>query len=122
MTDRIKIVLKVTFICAILSYSFWSHIKETFDLSIFYPTVALCFLGYTFVIYEFVRIAYKTDKKLSNFLAWAEVVLATTFSNVIDELFFDPTKLELNEYISFVIIILIAVFNEYKRKKQTRLS
>jgi hypothetical protein len=117
VTGRGEIVLKVTFVCAILSYSFWSRIKQTFDLSIFYPSVALCFLGYTFVIYEFVRIAYKTNKKLSSLLAWSEVILATTISNVLDEMFFDPTKLELNEYIGFVLIILIAVFNDYKRKK-----
>ncbi len=116
MTDRSKIVLKVTFVLAILSYSFWSYIKELTGIRIFYPTMALCFSGYTYVIYEFVRIAYKTNKKLRSLLLWAEIILASTLSSLLDEIFFNPTVIELNEYIGFLIIIIIAIYNDRKRK------
>ena len=118
MTGKGRLVFKITFVAAILSYSFWSHIKEWFDIQIFYPTVALCFLGYTYVIYEFVKEGYKVDKKLSSMLLWSEVILMTNISSVLDELFFDPTKLGVNEYIGFFLIILTALYNERKRQKR----
>ncbi len=119
---RAGLILKITLVLAVVNYSFWKWIKDYFEISVFHPTQALCFVGYVYVIYEYTRLAYRQNKKLSGLLAWAEVALAATVSSLVDEIFFDPTKLGINEYVAFLIIILIAIYNDFKRKRQARNS
>lgn len=102
---------------SLLNFSFWNYIKETTGIGIWYFGNAAAYMGYVFVIYEFVRIGYKANKKLANLLTWSEVALGAALSNFTDELFFDPTKMEVNEYIGFFIIIIIALYNDRKRKR-----
>ena len=47
---------------------------------------------------------------VGNFKRYSLAFLLLCFSNVVDELFFDPTKRDINEYIAALLIILTAVF------------
>lgn len=114
---KVGLVLKITFIMSILNFSLWGTIKEMTGFGIWYYGNAMAYVGYIYVIYEFTRILYRTEKKYSNLLTWAEVALGAAISNLMDELFFDPTKLGVNEYIGFTVIVVIAIYNDYKRKK-----
>lgn len=112
MVDKEKIILKITFVIAFFVYSFWEYIKENFGFRLFYPGIALCFVGYTYVIYSLFKRLSKFEKKLNKIISVSYIIFLSTINNFIDELFFDPTKIELNEYIGFIIIILITFYNE----------
>lgn len=102
---------------SVLNFSLWSHIKEWTGVGVWYYGNALAYVGYVYVIYEFSRLAYKTNKKFGSLLTWCEIALGASLANLMDELFFDPTKLDINEYIGFALIIIIAIYNDRKRKK-----
>ena len=116
--NKAKLVLKITFVMSVLNFSLWSYIKEWTGVGVWYTGNALAYVGYLYVIYEYTRIAYKQNKRLGDLITWSEIALGAAISNVIDELFFDPTKIDAIEYLGFTIIILIALYNDRKRKRQ----
>jgi len=98
-----KTILIISFVVSLVTYTFWCPIKEYTGVPIFYVGTAAAFVGYTFVLW----------RKFKN--VWTEIILAATSNALVDELFFDPTKLSLNEYIMFVVIVLIIIYNGRKR-------
>lgn len=124
MIDRPKIILILTFLISFFTYSFWEVIKEKTGVRIFYPGVALSFVGYTFVIKLLVVRLAKYQPTFKSVAKIAMVIFLCSINNFIDELAFDPTKLQLNEYIGFLIIIIITYWNGdyFKRRKKELLS
>lgn len=98
-----KIVLVLSLLVSIVSYSFWGLIKEEYGISIFYLGNALSVFGFTLVL----------CKRFNNWVT--ELVLAATTNNLVDEVFFDPTTIEINEYILFGVSVAII----WKRNSKT---
>ena len=96
-----KILLWISLIISIITYSFWGMIKEQTGVSIFYMGNAL----FIFLICGYIYIQDKNS--LVKFL-----FIEFSFINLIKELFLDPTKLELRE----ALIIVIAPLIWYLRK------
>ena len=109
-----KIILIITFIIAIITYSFWEEIKEKYNFQIFYIGISLAFVGYTYVIWLLTNELKRFDKRCFNFSLFAFVVYNTALNSFVDELFFDPTKLEINEYVGFLVIICTAYYKYFK--------
>lgn len=116
----LTLIFKITFVLSIINHSFWSFIKEAWDIRIFHPTNALTFVGYLYIIYEFTKRACNVDDRFHSLLLWAEIALGAAVSNLLDEMFFDPTKLGINEYISFALIIAYTIYNDKRRKNSVR--
>ena len=116
--NRGILILKITFVLSVLNFSFWGWIKDYTGLQTYYVGNAISYTGYTFVLWEYAKAMYRKRKEFSSLLTWSEVILAASVNNLLDELFFEPTKLSWNEYAGFCIIILIALYNDAKRKKQ----
>ena len=111
MTDKKFNILILSFIVAFISYSFWSDVKAAFDVQIFYKGISLSFVGYSYVVYLFAK-----DYKRSYFVFWSRVIFLTTVNSFVDEIIFDPTKLQLNEYIGFALTIIIAYLENGNNK------
>lgn len=112
MTDKImKIVFVLSTIILIMTYQFWSFIKEHYHVKIYYIGVAISLFGYVLTI-TMLAIKNNYSKK---FVILSEYVLILAMNNLLDELFFDPTKFQLNEYISVGIITLITFKNLLKQ-------
>lgn len=101
-----KTVLILSFIVSLVTYTFWAPIKEYTGIPIFYVGTAMAFVGYTFVLW----------RKWKN--VWTEIVLAATTNSLIDELFFDPTEFEINEYLLFLIVVILIL----RHARQGRLT
>lgn len=105
-TDRTtvdKIILSISFLLAVASSTFWMPIKEQFGFSIYYIGTALAVFGYSIVLW----------RKYKN--VWTELILAGTTNVLVDELFFDPTKIQANEYVLFLLTTLIVIYNGKRR-------
>jgi hypothetical protein len=98
-----KAILIISFMVSVFTYTFWSPIKEWTGVPIFYVGTALSVVGYTFVLW----------RKYRNIVT--EIILAGTTNALLDELFFDPTAFQINEYIMFCFIIVIILYNARKR-------
>jgi len=120
MNNRAELVLKITFVMSVINYSLWSYIEDWIGIKVFYYGNAASYVGYLYVIYEYTRILYKQNNKFSELITWSEIALASAVSNLADELFFDPTELSINEYVGFLLIIIMAVYNDHKRKRSNR--
>ena len=117
MKTRIRIWLLMGFISALGAYSFYEFVKPIWD-GCFYHLIAFAFFCYTRVIFLGVR--SPTALKLALSGSWKIPVLIihlSTISALFDELYCDPKKLEINEYISFGIMIVIVLI---QRKRWTR--
>lgn len=101
------ILLVCGFICGVAAYSlrFWLWVDA------FYHLIALEFVFLYGVIW-----LYATGKwKLV-----CQIFLLTCLNSLLDELFFDPTEITLNEYIGFGIIIITTLL--YAKKFFKRLG
>lgn len=114
MTDKPKNILIITFVIAVLTYSFWSAIKEKYNVQVFYIGTSLAFVGYTYVIWLLTNQLKRFDKRYFNFSLFAYVVYNTALNSLVDELFFDPTRLEINEYVGFLAIVCTAYYKYFK--------
>lgn len=94
MKTGVGVVLVTGFISAFLAYSLYKSLWQ----GAFYDLTALAFVCYTYVI-------YRLSKGKWSLLSF--VIFLTTLNSFIDELFFDPTSLCINEYIGFVLTIII---------------
>lgn len=101
MNLQSKIWLTLGFASAFLAYSLFPFMWK----GAWYDLTAFSFVAYT-------RVIYLNSK--GNWSLMAFVINMTTISAFLDEIFFDPTKIDLNEYIATLIIIIITY--KFKRK------
>jgi len=94
--NKTTILLSIGFLCAFIGYSFHSLLWD----GAFYHLTSLAFVLFL------LRIYLKSTGK-DSLLAF--VVLATSVNSFIDEIFFNPKLIELNEYIGFLLIIIITL-------------
>jgi hypothetical protein len=99
-----KIWFLSAFLSAFLAYSVHSHLWE----GAFYHLTAFSFVGYTRALY----LQTKGDWSLAVFVVWL-----TCINSLLDEMFFNPSKLEANEYVGFLLIVFITLV---QRKKWRR--
>lgn len=59
-------------------------------------------------------------RKYSWYIVWVEAAYMAAYSNLLDELFFDPTAISWNEYIAFLLITIFAVYNGRKRNQRRK--
>jgi hypothetical protein len=106
---NIKILLWASLIVSVFTYSLWGYFKQRYGVSFFYVGDSFVHLIDKLVLLLLcLQIPSNLIKKL------AVTLLGFAVSNLMDELFFDPTKIELNEYISAIIICILAsgLFNQ----------
>ena len=120
MIGKSKILLTSTFLLAVLTYSFWGYVKQLTGYSIFYYGTCLSFIGYTLVIKLLAIELSKYKKGLNRFIIVASVVNMVAINSFVDELFYDPTKLEVNEYIGIFLCIVLAIYENRKRLRDAR--
>lgn len=102
---RDRLLIYVTIFISIVTYLFWDIIKIKTGISIFW-------IGNASSVFIMALIIFLNNKKLfSSFF-----LLCITFNNLLDELFFEPTKIGLNEIVFAILIIIIY----YARKISTR--
>lgn len=94
-----KLLLYITFILSILTYSLW----EWFPKGYFYKGNAL-------FIFSLSLYLYIDDRK--SFIKY--IILCCSVGNLLDELIFNPLKLVLNEYL---FALLSALYWVYKMKR-----
>jgi uncharacterized membrane protein len=94
MSNWSKIWFIVGFICAFLAYT----VHPCLWHGAFYHLISFAFVGYTRALY----LQTKGDWSLAVFVVWL-----TCINSFLDEMFFDPKEMQLNEYLGFLVIILI---------------
>lgn len=110
--NKIKFGIISSFLISILTYNLWGYIKLEYNISIFYTGIALSFLLYSYTISETLKYLHKKEEISIRYVIFSEIGLTACISNLIDELFFDPTKIEINEYITFLLgTVLIIIIN-----------
>ena len=105
MSTRAAIWFVSAFLSALAAYTFNGELWENG----WYHLIAFAFVGYTRTIYLCTT---------GEWSIMAFIVHLTAVNSFIDELFFDPTVIEANEYIAFLLFIIITIKN---RKKWIRL-
>jgi hypothetical protein len=93
MTFQSKIIFTLGFFSALLAYSWKGLSIQCFD----------CIIAFVFVCYT--RVIYLQSHGIWSLMAF--IVWLTTVSSLLDELFFDPTKFDINEYIGFALTIIV---------------
>ena len=96
-----KIWLTLGFISSMVAYTLFPFMWK----DAFYHLTAFSFVSYTRVIY------LQTN---GNWSIYAFIVWLATVNSFMDELFFDPKIIELNDYIGFTIMVLVVL--KYKQK------
>jgi hypothetical protein len=96
MSKKSKIWLILGFFSAVFAYSFYGNLWD----GAWYDLTALSFFCYTRVIY---------NESRGKWSLYAFIIHLTTVSALLDEWFFDPTKIEINEYIGFIIMVIIVM-------------
>ena len=97
-----KILLWLGLIVSIITYSLWPQIKEQFGIGIFYTGNALFIL---------LICSYLFSKNRSSLVCF--LLFFVAINNLIDELFFDPTKPQFNE----IILLILMPFIWYLKTK-----
>lgn len=98
MKIQTKIALVSAFGCGLIAYNLWPFLGG----QVFYKFTAL----------EFVLLYYAAASWLPMGI-WKRIVFVfflCATNSLLDELFFDPKAIDLNEYIGFAIIILTSFF------------
>lgn len=91
-----KFLLWGALITGTLTYSFWSVIRESFNIPIFY-------VGNSLFVFLICLFLLKENKG-----SLIRILLFTlSLSNLIDELFFDPTQIQLNEVVVLLILPIL---------------
>lgn len=132
MLGRVKILTSLGFIFSIIGYNLWKPVKLVFGtavfnykifnlidirFSIFYFFIALSFLTFSYTIHYALKCFLIRDKRVLEVFPYTRVLIGVCFSNIFDELFFDPTAFSINEYIAFAIIVIIEVYHYKKLQK-----
>lgn len=103
-----KWILYIAFIISVVTYLFWKQIKDLTDYSIFYIGNAL----FIFLICTYLYI--KDSKSIIIF-----ILASLSLNNVLDEIFFDNTELQLNEILTTIAIITFAFYKFRNDRKRT---
>ncbi len=98
-----KYLLPISIIVSIITYSFW----------IFLPKGSF-YIGNGLFIFLVCSYIFSIDKRN----VWAFILWGLSINNLADELFFDNTKLEFNEIVVGVAIIIIAIIKIKKNARQ----
>lgn len=101
MKSRSGIVLIVGFVSCFIAYSFYKLLWE----GAFYDLISLSFACYTYVIYTLSK---------GKWSLFSFVVFLTALNALIDELVFDPTITSTNEYLGFILTVIIT--HRYRKK------
>lgn len=96
-------VLKIlSFVAIIMAYTFHPFLWDY----AFYHLTALTFVLLT-------RLVWKLTID-SRYRLVALVMHITAINNLLDEIFFNPTKIDLNEYLTLIITIIVVYYNRDK--------
>jgi hypothetical protein len=107
MSSAWQKILLIASICTfVAAYSLWPLLWH----GSFYQLLAISIVLWMALIKD---LCPQGLKKFARVGFWISV------NNLMDELFFDPTKFAINEYI-FAAFILLAIFNKNSNAKQTR--
>lgn len=109
-----KLICILLMIISVITYQFWSILNDLYGIKIFYIGIALVFQGFTFVIWREAK-----DKMFKYFM---EFFTLLCFNNLIDEAFFNPTKLEINEIIISIILLTRFILIIWKLAKNNSKS
>lgn len=112
MTEVKKIwLLWIVAILGVATFLFWKFLHENLNpilsenygltVSFYHAPISIVF----FLLYLFIFVNFK--KYFITFL-----LLGFGINNVMDELFFDPTKLQLNELVFTIVIISFGLFRQ----------
>lgn len=93
-------------IVSIAGYNLWPIIHHDF----FYKCMALSLLLLSIVVW----LCKDVSKIVSQIFFWLCV------NNLMDELFFDPTAFQLNEYIFALIVIIITIRTSYADRQNAK--
>lgn len=96
LKNKKTILLAAALIVSIVGYNFWLIAWHNF----FYQCNAI-FLLLIFLLLKSIKVKEKHFNKIATIGFWL------CLNNLIDEIFFDPTKYGWNEYAIFIIIIFI---------------
>lgn len=131
MSKSAKILFILGFISSILAYSFATEINKLLyfmmqdncnnvtgvcnpdglvDYSSYYKLIAFTFACYTYVIYDLVR---------NKWSLFSFIVFLTALNSLADELFFNPVKIETNEYLGFMLTIILTHLFKDKWEKNS---
>lgn len=104
MIEQHKIYYILSVCCVVVAYLFYPHLWD----KAFYHLTALsfCFIHYS---------QYLQAK--GNYSLFVFVVFIVTLNNMLDELFFDPVKIDYNEIITALIALVIIVTHSKKWRK-----
>lgn len=97
-----KFLLWMALFIGLFTYSFWGIIKDFFGIGIFYSGNALFIFSICLFLFNSNR------KSLICFL-----LLFVSLNNLLDELFFDATKIQYNE----AVLLILAPFIWYLKTK-----
>ena len=101
-----KALLWIAIVVSLVTYMGWKPIHEKFGFQIFYIGMALM------INLLAIHIWINARKKVLP----AFVLLVLSINNLLDELFYDPTRFQANE-IMFLIIIIIYSLKLYKNDR-----
>lgn len=102
--NKLTIVLVIALLVSIAGYNLWLFAWKDF----FYQCNAL-FLLLLFIVLKNIKVEERYFSKI------VDIGLCCSVSNLIDEIFFDPTKYEWNEYVLILIIIYITFVPNNKK-------
>lgn len=94
MKKSLKILALVAFIIGLCAYNLWPLLGS----KVFYTLIAVEFCVLYFIIWQTVTGKY--------WRLTMQAIFITCLSSLIDEIFFDPSKIGINEYVGFVVIVL----------------
>ena len=127
---RAGIILGLSLAIGILTYSFWSDFSRIIiynndgevvkEFKTFYVGTSLSFVGYTWTIkllfsYIFKRVS---TKLILAFLIIAECALVACLNGLADEMFFDPTRISWNEYLTYFGLTIYTIIIYIKRNRK----
>ena len=131
MTTGGKVILVLGFVSAFCAQTFYAKIDEILspilqdafnnmtgelspdgkpDYSFYYKLTALAFVCYTYVIYTLVRGWWSIP---------CFIIFLTALNSLADELFFNPTCIQHNEYVGFMASVIIAIGFRNKWEKNS---
>lgn len=109
-----KIICILLLLISVLTYQFWYYFKEVHNINIFYVGIALLMQGFTYVIWK--------ESKDMRFKYFMEFFVLLCFSNIVDEAFFNPTKIEANEIMVSFLLLIRFIFIVWKLTKNNALT
>ena len=101
---QVKVLLVLSFVAIVAGHSLHPYLWD----SAFYHLTAFCFATLTRIIWV---------RSVGKWKIVSLVMHVTTLNNLMDELFFDPKVMDYNEYITFIISILVIYRTRHKWNK-----